>query len=113
MIDAGAGGAGKQIADLLMVDWVDKTGKTHPGVIDKDLDRQLETGYSKKYPNAVDKVKLMEPSKYKSIMYEAAIEMRNSNLISFTADYDNKRYLTIFETDDVETSKAKKAIEER
>lgn len=113
MIDAGAGGAGKQIADLLMVDWVDKTGKTHPGVIDKDLDKQLETGYSRKYPNAVDKVKLMEPSKYKSIMYEAAIEMTNSNLISFTADYDNKRYLTIFETDDVETSKAKKAIEER
>jgi phage FluMu gp28-like protein len=113
MIDAGSGGAGKVIADMLMQDWVDSKGKSHPGFIDKELDKQLGTGYSSKYPNAVDKVKLMEPSKYKSIMYESAIEMTNSNLISFTAEYDNKGYLTLFVLDDKETKNVRKQIEER
>lgn len=113
LIDAGSGGAGKVIADMLMQDWVDSKGKVHRGLIDKELDQQLGTGYSKKYPNAVDKVKLIEPSKYKSIMYEAAIEMTNSDLISFTSDYDNKGYLTLFQTDDAETAKIKKSIEDR
>ena len=113
MIDAGAGGAGKVIADMLMQDWMDASGKLRPGFIDKELDKQLGTGYANKYPNAVDKVRLMEPAKYKSIMYEAAIEMTNSNLISFTADYDNKGYLTLFLTDDKETRDVKKQIEER
>ena len=113
MIDAGSGGAGKVIADMLMQDWVDAKGKIHPGFIDKELDKQLGTGYANKYPNAVDKVKLMEPSKYKSIMYESAIEMTNSDLISFTSDYDNKGYLTLFLTDDKETKNVQKQIEER
>ena len=113
LIDAGAGGSGKVIADMLMQDWVDSNGKVHRGLIDKSTDDQLGTGYAKKYPNAVDKVRLVEPSKYKSIMYEAAIEMTNNNLISFTADYDNKGYLTLFQTDDAGTEKAKKEIENR
>lgn len=113
LIDAGAGGAGKVIADMLMQDWTDSKGKVHHGLIDKETDRQLGTGYSKKYPNAIDKVKLIEPSKYKSIMYESAIEMTNSDLINFTADYDNKGYLTLFQTDDEETAKVKKDIETR
>ena len=113
MIDAGSGGAGKVIADMLMQDWVDSKGKMHPGFIDKELDKQLGTGYATKYPNAVDKVKLIEPSKYKSIMYESAIEMTNSDLISFTSDYDNKGYLTMFLTDDKETKNVQKQIEER
>ena len=112
-IDAGAGGAGKVIADMLMQDWVDSKGKLHHGVIDKETDQQLGTGYSRKYPNAIDKVKLIEPGKYKSIMYEEAIEMTNNNLVSFTSDYDNKGYLTIFQTDDKETAKVKKEIEAR
>ena len=113
LIDAGAGGAGKVIADMLMQDWVDPKGKTHHGLIDKELDRQLGTGYVKKYPNAVDKVKLLEPTKYKSIMYESAIDMTNSNLIDFPSEYDNKGYLTIFQTDDAATAKVKKEIEDR
>lgn len=113
LIDAGAGGSGKVIADMLMQDWVDANGKVHRGLIDKKTDDQLGTGYARKYPNAVDKVKLVEPSKYKSIMYEAAIEMTNNNLIGFTADYDNKGYLTLFQADDAGTAKAKKEIENR
>lgn len=113
LIDAGAGGSGKVIADMLMQDWTDAQGKTHHGLIDKATDEQLGTGYSRKYPNAIDKVRLIEPSKYKSIMYESAIEMTNNNLINFTADYDNKGYVTLFLVDDAGTAKAKKEIEDR
>ena len=86
-----------------------KKGKTHRGLIDKEY----SADYVSKYPNAIDKVRLMSPTQYKSIMCEALIECMNMDLISFTADYDNKGYLTIFETDEKELNKAKKEIEEK
>lgn len=109
MIDAGSGGGGVNIADYLMEDWVDDKGITHKGLIDKEY----SADYVSKYPNAVDKVRLMSPTQYKSIMCEALIEMMNMDLISFTMDYDNKGYLTIFETDDKELNKAKREIENK
>ena len=108
MIDAGSGGGGVNIADYLMEDWVDDRGITHRGLIDKEY----SADYVSKYPNAIDKVKLMSPAQFKSMMCEALIEMMNMDLISLTADYDNKGYLTIFETDEKELNKAKKKIEE-
>jgi hypothetical protein len=108
MIDAGSGGGGVNIADYLMEDWVDDRGITHRGLID----REYSADYVSKYPNAIDKVRLMSPTQFKSIMCEALIEMMNMDLISFTADYDNKGYLTIFETDEKELAKEKKKIED-
>ena len=108
MIDAGSGGGGVNIADYLMEDWADDKGVMHRGLIDKEYSED----YVSKYPNAIDKVKLMSPSQYKSMMCEALIEMTNMDLISFTADYDNKGYLTVFETDQKELNKAKRRIEE-
>lgn len=107
MIDAGSGGGGVNIADYLMEDWTDDKGVSHRGLIDKEY----SADYVSKYPNAIDKVKLMSPSQYKSMMCEALIEMMNMDLISFTADYDHKGYLTIFETDEKELNKEKKRIE--
>ena len=94
-IDAGSGGGGVNIADFLMPYWVDKAGNTQRGLIDKEFSAE----YVKKFPNAVDKVHLMSPSAFKSIMYEALIEMMNQNKISFTASYDHKGYLTVFDID--------------
>lgn len=107
-IDAGSGGAGVNIADYLMKDWVDKAGIQHRGLID----REFSAEYVKRFPNAVDKVHLMSPSAYKSIMYEALIEMLNQNKISFTASYDNKGYLTIFDVDQKVIEKETKRITE-
>jgi hypothetical protein len=107
MIDAGSGGGGVNIADYLMEDWEDDKGVVHRGLIDKEY----SADYVSKYPNAIDKVKLMSPTQYKSMMCEALIEMMNMDLISFTADYDHKGYLTIFETDEKELNKEKKRIE--
>ena len=108
-IDAGSGGGGVNIADYLMEDWVDEAGITHRGLIDKEYSAE----YVKKFPNAVDKVRLMSPSAFKSEMYEAMIELMNQDKISFTSQYDNKGYLTIFDIDEEKLNKAKKEITEK
>ena len=95
-IDAGSGGGGPIIADMLMQNWTDKAGIEHRGLIDKEYSEE----YAKKFPDAVPgKLHMMNPSAYKSIMYEALIEMLNQNKISFTSNYDHKGYLTVFDID--------------
>lgn len=94
-IDAGSGGGGVNIADYLMADWETADGMVHRGLIDKEF----SADYVSRFPNAVDKVHLMSPSKYKSEMYEALIEMLTQDKISFTSTYDNKDYLTVFDVD--------------
>ena len=108
LIDAGSGGGGVNIADFLMEDWTDKTGKLHRGLIDKEYSAE----YSSRYPNAINKLKLVSPTQYKSIIYEALIEMLDIDAISFTTDYDNKGYLTVFEADEKKLEKEKKRISE-
>ena len=53
----------------------------------------------------------MSPSQYKSIMYEAMIEMINQNKVEFPASYDNKGYLTVFDIDEEKLEKEKAKIE--
>ncbi|MFR7913763.1 hypothetical protein [Eubacterium ramulus] len=57
-IDAGSGGGGVNIADYLMEDWTDEAGIVHRGLIDKEYSAE----YVKKFPNAVDKIRLMSPT---------------------------------------------------
>jgi len=109
-IDAGAGGGGVNIADYFMEEWVDKQGNKHKGVIDK-----IESiDYVIKFPNAVDKLKLVSPQKYKKQLFEALIEMINLDLISFPETYDGKGYLTINETEgeEIKSSIYKLSFEE-
>lgn len=106
LIDAGSGGGGVNIADFLMEDWVDKKGKVHRGLIDKEYSEE----YVGRYPNAINKLRLVSPTQYKSIIYEALIEMLDIDAISFTTDYDNKGYLTVFEADEKKLEKEKKRI---
>ena len=108
LIDAGSGGGGVNIADFLMEDWTDKKGKVHRGLIDKEYSEE----YVGRYPNAINKLKLVSPAQYKSIIYEALIEMLDIDAISFTTDYDNKGYLTVFEADEKKLEKEKKRISE-
>lgn len=109
-VDAGSGGGGPIIADLLMQDWTDKKGVTHRGFIDKEYSEE----YVKRFPNAVQgKLHMMNPSAYKSIMYEALIEMLNQDKISFTANYDHKGYLTVFDVDQKMIDEETKKITEK
>ena len=109
LIDAGSGGGGVNIADFLMEDWTDKKGNTHRGLIDKEYSAE----YTGRYPNAINKLRLVSPTQYKSIIYEALIEMLDIDAISFTADYDNKGYLTVFEADAKKLEKEKKRITDK
>lgn len=96
LLDAGAGGGGMNAwADNLLEDWVDSKGNTHKGLIDKTHD-EYKT-YISKYPDAVDKLKLLSPKKYKVEMFEALQEMMKLDLISFTENYDYKGELIINE----------------
>lgn len=108
LIDAGSGGGGVNIADFLMEDWYDKKGKMHRGLIDKEYSEE----YAGRYPNAINKLRLVSPAQYKSTIYEALIEMLDIDVISFTTDYDNKGYLTVFEADEKKLEKEKKRIAE-
>lgn len=108
-IDAGSGGGGVNIADYLMPDWTDAAGIIHRGLIDKEYSAE----YIRKFPNAVDKVHLINPAKYKSEMYEAMIELMNQNKISFTASYDGKDHLTVFDVDQQKFDKEKEEIVKR
>ena len=109
LIDAGSGGGGVNIADFLMPNWTDKKGKTHRGLIDKEYSEE----YVGRFPDAINKLRLVSPTQYKSIIYEALIEMLDIDAISFTADYDNKGYLTVFEADEKKLEKEKKKLEEK
>lgn len=98
LADAGAGGGGNSwVRDSLIEEWKDKKGKTHHGLLDKEYVNG--DVYSKRYPDAVEKLKLIEPSKYKSEMFEALIKMVEADKIHFTEKYDNKGYLNILEVD--------------
>lgn len=107
LADAGAGGGGNSwVRDALIEDWTDINGKTHRGLIDKEYAPE----YVSRYPNAVNKLKLIEPSKYKSEMFESLIKMVEANLITFTDTYDNRGYLSINEVDQTALKKNKMEI---
>lgn len=91
MIDAGSGGGGALIADYFMEDWKDNQGNSHKGLIDKEVCEE----HVSKFPNAVNKLKLISPKKYRTEMFDDFIEMLNLGLIEFTDTYDNKGYLML------------------
>lgn len=108
-IDAGSGGGGVPISDYLMQDWETADGIIHRGLIDKEY----SSDYVSRFPNAVDKIKLLSPSAYKPIIFESLIEMMNQDKISFTASYDNKGYLTLFDIDEETLTREKEKITEK
>lgn len=109
-IDAGSGGGGGgAIADELLQDWTDKKGVKHHGFID----REYSSEYISRFPNASNILHFMSPTGYKSLMYEALIEMMNQDKIKFTTTYDNKGYITIFDYDMKKFESQKKKIEQK
>jgi hypothetical protein len=96
LIDSGSGGGGVLIADYFMEEWTDSSKVKHKGLIDRI---ESET-YINKFPTAVNKLRLINPAKYKKLMYDALIEMIGLDLISFMDSYDNKGYIHINKLDE-------------
>lgn len=96
--DAGSGGGATQLLDLLFDNFYENKHKgekdfEHRGMIDANYDYCIP--YVKRYPDAVDIIRMKEPSKYKTIMYTQLCEMIDQDLISFTAEYDYHGVLTM------------------
>lgn len=102
LVDAGAGGGGTSTyGDGLLNDWTDKNGRTHRGLIDKTSD--IYKGYEEIYPNAVDKLRLLSPRKYKTQMVEEFIELMDLGVIKFPFEY-KQEYIS-FARDDGDNQK--------
>lgn len=97
LVDAGTGGAGVPITDFLCEDWLDNKGNSHKGLIDADYNE----GDERRFPNAVKgKLHLLNPTKYKSELFESMIKMIDSNLIMFPNEYMMKGFIElIYEMD--------------
>lgn len=108
-IDAGSGGQAAAISDLMMEDWTDSAGTTHKGLVDPEYSAED----MRKFPNAIKgKLHMMQPTAYKSLMYEALIQMVSEGHIIFTTEYDNKGYIMVAE-DESERRKALEKIANR
>ena len=82
LLDAGMAGQAPAIAQMLCQDWVGKDGKKHPGLYDensKDMQRWAES-----FPRAVKgSMWLIEPNKYRNMMFDAAHRLVPSGVIEF------------------------------
>lgn len=95
-LDGGSGGQAPYIMDALAREWTDKKGIRHPGLIDPER----MPDFRRKFPEAVkDKLKILEPIKYKTEIFEDLIMAVSYDQIEFTADYDNKGELIIVDPD--------------
>lgn len=90
-VDKGAGGGGHIIGDYFMEDWFDLKGNKHKGLLDKEECAE----HSSKFPNAIDKIKLINPKKYKNEMFAAMEDMIKYDLVKFPKEFDNKEFIYI------------------
>ena len=102
MMDAGAGGGATQVCNFLFDDFYEKNHNGdsdyyHHGLIDKTYDYCKP--YVSRYPTALDKLRMIEPSKWKVKMYTELIELVEQGLITFPMEYDYNGYLTLLEDD--------------
>lgn len=86
MIDQGSGGGGvSTYADGLLNDWVGDDGRKHRGLI--DAGHEIYEGYKSLYPNAINKLRLISPRKYRTQMVDELIELMNLGVIKFPYEF--------------------------
>ena len=103
LIDQGSGGGGTSTyADGLLNDWVGRDGRKHRGLIDKS--HEIYKGYEQLYPNAIDKLRLINPKKYRTQMVDEFIELMNLGVIKFPYEF-KQEFIAMAkkEEDDTET----------
>ena len=99
LIDAGSGGAGvSAYGDGLLADWVDDNGFEHKGLIDATYD--VYESYVDKYPNAINKIIMVNPKKYRTQMFNELIELMGLGVIKFPYEYSNQSVLRISDGSD-------------
>lgn len=97
LVDQGAGGGGvSTYADGLLNDWVEDSGKKHRGLI--DASHELYKGYKSIYPNAIDKLRLISPKKYRTQMVDEFIELMDLGVIKFPYEF-KQEFLSVAKID--------------
>lgn len=85
-VDIGPGGGGQLYSHQLMLDFKDKTGKEHRGIIDKDY---FDDDKLREFKNAYPVLRMIEPTKWKPIMNPRLIDLMDLGLIRFPVEYNN------------------------
>lgn len=94
MIDQGSGGGGTSTyADNLLNNWQDSHGMSHRGLI--DASHELYEGYSERYPDAIDKLRLVSPRKFRTKMVEEFIELMELGVLRFPYEYGGQDILKL------------------
>lgn len=96
LVDEGAGGGGVQMVDHL-VEPFEIRGRKHLGIIDREhYNKDRDKSVLNLFPDAVDMVKMMSPSKYKVEMFDALVEMLNYGYLTFPEDNNGKPFLAFY-----------------
>jgi len=91
LIDSGTGGGGLLYAGTLMLDFRDKVGKRHRGVIDKVYFEEK----MKDYPNAYPMLEMISPQKWRNTMVQELIDLLDLGLIRFPKLYNGSGYIDV------------------
>lgn len=98
LCDAGAGGQMiGGITDQLLDEWQGKDGRMHKGMIDR-THKANETAV-RKYPNAADVIKLVDPKGNRNAIFEAAEQMTRLGVVGWPADAEGKDYILTINDD--------------
>lgn len=99
LIDQGSGGGGTSTyADGLLNDWVGRDGRKHRGLI--DATSEIYKGYDALYPNSIDKLRLINPKKYRTQMVDEFIELMGLGVIKFPYEFKQEFIAMAKKTDD-------------
>lgn len=100
-----AGAAGQLIggvSDYLLDEWVGADGRKHKGLI--DTSHKANEASKSRYPNAVDKMILVDPKGNRNLIFQAIEDMVKLGVVEFPVNYDEgKEYLTFIQGDGTET----------
>jgi hypothetical protein len=97
IFDGGMAGAGLHYASTMRFDFTDSRGEQHRGVVDKDYFADSIRDFPNAYPN----LRVVEPTKWKTIMVNRLIDLMNLGLIEFPEEYNGSGYVDI-ESDEEE-----------
>lgn len=95
-IDAGAGGNGRGISDILMLPWNSKDGVRHSGIWDsQDETEAYKKMHDDKYTDAYDCLQIVEPRKWRTSMFTDLSEMFQGEYIELPIELPRNGEVTL------------------
>lgn len=92
-IDAGSGGGGRHYGEELFGGWISSDGQRHRGLI--DLSDPVYKEKQCNFPLAVDKLRLLEPSRVRTKAFEAMGDLISQDLIQFPSFSADKKTIIL------------------